>query len=333
MLYDRFDDMRSKQAGGGGGGEYDYDLTRLGTRISVTASSPILKGQKWKGTINPSGNYTFTKNSVTNPIIDYCNKDGSVGINTPNFLTNSLVLKFFETLNYGDYNVDISSVISQFNLDSSLTYTYCIMINEDGTLAVYNCYNSTSGDWSNKLLVLEIDKENKTAAPYVTTLEENHMSNNNIILFDDYILRKQSTNALALYKYDFNLHKFVMLSSGITDSISFMYSASEVPHPMSYGKDGNGNYFFTFNYSSSNGRKVFKINIVNSTITLSVATNIQGHSGTSDQRPYVSANGMYVVVTSSAGSYQYINLYGLNNDMTLSSILEHSMAAGDSWRL
>ena len=51
MLFDRFDNMRSKVIQGGGGGEYDYDLTKIGTPVSCISPYSLTKGNKFKGAL------------------------------------------------------------------------------------------------------------------------------------------------------------------------------------------------------------------------------------------------------------------------------------------
>lgn len=224
MLYDRFDDMRSKGITGGGDG---FDLTKIGTTVSVQAQSSIAKGAKWQGVKNTSASLSLQENAMPS-LKSISPLDLSytfTRIYSPfSSSVHLFTMYFFDTQSnqYVRHDVELQSILDTFNLDSSKTYAWHAVPNEDGTLIALTWLEmyDTSGSFTgaSKIIIIEVDKENKTTTPYVFTLpftfkriENNVLISNNNIFLRDYV--SSSSHRLAYYRYDKESHNLSLVRS------------------------------------------------------------------------------------------------------------------------
>lgn len=206
MTYDRFDDMRSKATTEG------YDLSKIGTKITAQAQSPITKGSKWEGIQNTNQTLSISETSMPTLRINGSNDTMLTFDNTVTISGNSTnyPLRFYDLANneYVFSNINLANILSNYNIDTSQTYTIGSKCNENSTLMLL-CVNQSSTNFSgkDKLIVLEIDKENKTATPYQFSIpfENTNVNYFGIITENDIFIKQiTATTSRAIYHYKYN---------------------------------------------------------------------------------------------------------------------------------
>lgn len=216
MLYDRFDDMRSKGTAGGSEG---YDLTKIGTSVSVQAQTPIVKGSKWVGIENSAQTLNITETTMN-----------SLRLNSPNDLSYTFTynstgagtsttfpLYFYDLANnqYVEKDIDISQYLSQMNINTSNNFSCTSYINENGTLMTIKISQSGNTDFTgnDKVIIVEIDKENQSFITQMITLPFSTTSTLYFALLseNDVFFKETPSNSsirtIHYYKYDFETHE------------------------------------------------------------------------------------------------------------------------------
>lgn len=294
----------------GGGGSYEA----IGAKVTVEARGAIAKGGAWEGVLNDE--YVASElntQSYTNNGSAYYSKDLSVGITNTQISTSltNVTIYFWnaETSTYDDVIVDISGVAPNLGHTVS-SYRF----SDDGTL----CCVLGSG---NSFLFLEIDKENRTATPYVVIASEKYTSVNSgwktpCFFGDKYIVINSGAYTEAdgtklgvgqnFFEYSTETHslKFINRVQG-TDR--YVYTSKYTPEVSPNTWMHVGSHYATSNSPSA----IFKFALSGSEFTLAT-TPISGESMNN-----VSSDGRYITATS--GSTQ--KLYGLNvQDLSLELI-------------
>lgn len=336
MLFDRFDNMRSKVIGGGGGGsETDFDLANIGLRVTAQALSPIQKGNKWVGEKTVAGNYSINDASLTYPPF-YASNDLLVGL--PNYYNSSFgyssINTYFyflfwnsTTSNYDKYFVDFSSIESDWGIESG-SYYWAWCINEEGTLAVLTAVKNDSLYTGNsKVIIFEIDKTNKIVTPRVfdvgyTLWRGGSGDYSSTIITKNCLFVKKSSGSVADYfVYDTENHNLIHKNSTITLN-SYFFNAMF--------PQGNKSRLVWCNENTiliPGGNYIYKIVLgdVTCDVTSASVPNILG----------ISNNGAYILnATSPYTSPSTLNIYAFNyatltyDPTPISLLLDH--LTGDS---
>lgn len=305
--------------GGGGGGSYEA----IGTKVTVETTGAIAKGGAWEGMLNDE--YVASElntQSYTNNGSAYYSKDLSVGIASAQISTTSTNMTIYfwnaETSTYDDVIVDVSGVAP--NLGHTVS---SYQFSDDGTL----CCVLGSG---NSFLFLEIDKENRTATPYVVIASEKYTAVSTMwktpcFFGGKYVVINSGAYTEAdgtklgvgqnFFEYSTETHslKFINRVQG-TDR--YIYTSKYTPEvsPNTWIHVGS-------HYASSNQPgAIFKFALSGSEFTLST-TSISGETMNN-----VSSDGKYL--TASYSSSQ--RLYGLNvQDLSLELITKKSFSNSD----
>lgn len=244
MLFDRFDNMRSKVINGGGGSEYDYDLSQIGITVSAQAQSTVSKGQRWEGVENASVDYAMSFKAFSNPLSTSfaTSKHCEVGVLTNASITSAtttLPVYFINKLtnSYDTVNVNITTAIQALELNvlesNSISYTPSISINDEGTLAKIAVRANTQISWagSQKFIVIEIDKANKTGTAYVQTISfiPNYLNADLHALIGDYFIIESTSGSNAnCFKYDKSTHLLTSLGSIYDYYLQYFWSGQIV---------------------------------------------------------------------------------------------------------
>lgn len=148
----------------GGGGDY----SDLGYAIDVEAQTTINKGDKIIAI--PNSEYVAPTLGTTQ-IGSGCiavSKDNSVaivylGTNAGNLTTGSSISVLFRNEESGQFDDSYMITLENYPINTKANSSF--VINDDGTLAYVGAYDNVSGaiSYNNVLIVLEIDKVNKTA--------------------------------------------------------------------------------------------------------------------------------------------------------------------------
>lgn len=220
--------IQSIPAGGG------YDLYNIGSTVLVEVQSGIAKGKVWEGVRNDEySQNTLNEQAITNNGAYYFSKDLSIGYSNSYSVTTStksIKLWFWneEVATYDVVSIDVSSVAP--SLSGTLS---SLRITDDGTLAVLR------GSKQSTLMFLEIDKENKTATPYVVGFKYVSTSTNLPLLFGDkYIVNycgattdsegNSLGQGLDFYRYDTETHELYYINRAGTVSSVDLGGATQV---------------------------------------------------------------------------------------------------------
>ena len=235
MLYDRFDDMRSKNSGGGDSptGEL-YDLSKIGTKISAIPTTSMRKGSLWKGTKNPNVGYNLLYELLNNLPTEYIrtSKDYRIGFYptspTINSSTTDFTFYLLKNKSYIPLTVNIGAQIQALELTTlesqSISYQTKFNFSENGNLAFLNVVasnNTVQFGGRNKVIVIEIDKENESANAYIATCYDITTGGygTSFQIFGNYILQHRYINNQSSawsYKYNYETHNFDFLASNST---------------------------------------------------------------------------------------------------------------------
>lgn len=214
MLYDRFDDMRSKSAGGSGEG---YDLTKLGSSVTVQALVPLLKGSKFVGEINTNYSFNIFERALSLSKNFYFSKDLKIGITGTETIGTSSTSFSVAIWNESTLNYDVQLVDTGI-VKGSATGTQNIFnfMNDEGTLIIV----SNSIDRS-LAIAYEINRDTMSLTKYDLTLAESIPSGTSILL-NDYFLTALYSSSTKIFRYNFESHSLEFLrtfTSGETPSM------------------------------------------------------------------------------------------------------------------
>lgn len=245
-------------SGGDGGGA---DLSTIGTTVTVEAMTAIVKGQR----LYCVPNEEFSQNNIgysnVSNVPAQLSDDLVVGLDTQTIstATESVSLLFWDNVNNTYEKVDIP--IEGWTGSSSKSCS----LNPEGTLAMF-WYNSSSAPSSTqKALVLEIDKENKTANPYMVTVGSTfrplYSASICRCIFKNYVFDYASKT--KIHRYNFETHDFTTLTCTNNTEPSYTPSNSSnmgrtkwlSDDTLIYSANGLSKFVFnsddTFTYSKS----------------------------------------------------------------------------------
>lgn len=185
----------------------NYDLSLVGTKVTVEATGAIAKGSTWVGVLNDNSIEAGLYSQNYSSGASYYSTDLSVGYSSSYSITTTtetinLWLWDNEKSTYEKVSVNVSSVAK--NLTGTVGDTY---ISDDGTLMMF-CKSGVM-----TALFLEIDKENKTATAFVENFE-NQVTTTNArpLLFDGKYVAVHCTKTsyeeagIDFYEYDRETH-------------------------------------------------------------------------------------------------------------------------------
>lgn len=187
-----------------------YDLSKIGTTVTVEAQGAIAKGATWEGVLNKDVTY-LCNTQTTNLSATYtrfskdlsvaCYRDVSSTANTYN-------IAFFntQTLNYDIYPVDVSH-ITRANTFSVVSISF------DGTLAILQTGNSSK---ENFIIAIEIDIENKSAVAYECKIEG--MAGGNASTWCNGCGLLYNSGRIWKYKYNKEMHSLDLLDDYANNS-------------------------------------------------------------------------------------------------------------------
>lgn len=195
-------------------GQYLPDLTGVGTTVTVEAMTALNKGQRLYCVPNDKFSQNNIGYSHMSNVPTQLSDDLVVGLKaqTISSTTESVSLMFWNTENntYESVVIPISGWAGSSSKSCSL--------NPEGTLAMFWHNGSSAPSSSQKTLVLEIDKENKTATPYMITTGANfrpqYSSSICRGIFKNYVFNFADKN--IIHRYNFDTHDFTKLTSADT---------------------------------------------------------------------------------------------------------------------
>lgn len=188
-----------------------YDLSKIGTTVTVEATGAIGKGDRWVGVTNENFEPTLGSQATTSYGMFY-SSDFSVGIHAG---TGTITPTSTGSVNIGLYNAESQTYENLLGyvggIAPSLTHDLiCCDVNEDGTLVIYSKYNAgTTG--RRGVAVFEVDKENRTATAYYQELNADN-GTTMPMLAKDYLIQQCTSGGNRVYKYDWEQHKFVQIA-------------------------------------------------------------------------------------------------------------------------
>ena len=286
MLFDRFDNMRSKVIVGGGEG---YDLTKIGESAIVIAQSSIGIGKKFEGIRNENLQFDLYSQAFTKPT--YVSEDLQVGIQDTPIGTSSQSTKTSIPIlfwNPQTNNYDEVQIPKPENYSFSNSFTYKGLINEDGTLATLS--------FNGGIIWIEIERENKTGACYYQAINYSD-SDQRKFLSKNLFLGRYSTNSnIAMpFVYDRTTHQATMLS--------LISGGSTIPYTAIPTDNLPNSVIWNENIMITNKKEVFNF----TSTTYQYLTN---QISVSDSKFIFSKNGNYILGYNTSNST--MNLYSFN---------------------
>lgn len=151
-----------------GGGSFE----NVGTEVSIEAETTIEAGDLIVGVENDEFITPSVVSSSVGGTIVALSEDMSVGFGSATITSNTVLPMYFlneETGAYDTYNLQLNDISSLTQYNARIT-TADMLINEDGSCALIGYGVTTSNiNCGNSVLVIDIDKANKTATYKVLT--------------------------------------------------------------------------------------------------------------------------------------------------------------------
>lgn len=292
-------------------GSFVASLNNIGSSAVVRANNTISEGAPWVGTKNDD--YTPTWMQVTRTNLPAAvSDDFEVGINTTQNISSSSTsvdLYFYnsETTSYDT----VAIPLPEFTTDKNLTGAN---INGSGDLAFLYSKNTTTSNTA--FIMLEIDKEKKTATPYVFYMTKSY-SFGGSYSSDIHLYGKVIFFSFDATIYDKETHQIIPL----TKSAGFNLSLLSVGYH-------TGKILFKDNkllLPYQGGFNVYTIDDVNKTISCEKINLYSSYTGGTNTM--FSRNGKRVVYKDSTSNTNATNLliYDLDLDnMIVKKYLTHS---------